>query len=87
MTTVKRAVVQERETGSLQRKPIPGRPRDINIEPEHLLLDTLLERVREQGLLKARGRQRTDSTHVLAVIRALNRLALVIETLRLPSMP
>jgi len=41
VTTVKRAVVQERETGSLQRKPIPGRPRDINIEQEHLLLARL----------------------------------------------
>jgi transposase len=27
VTTVKRAVVQERETGSLERKPIPGYPR------------------------------------------------------------
>src|ERR1700730_4691893 len=30
----------------------------------------------------ARGRQRTDSTHVLAKIRALNRLVCVGETLR-----
>ncbi|HLZ62961.1 MAG TPA: hypothetical protein VKR06_38925 [Ktedonosporobacter sp.] len=30
----------------------------------------------------ARGRQRTDSTHVLAKIRALNRAECVIETLR-----
>jgi transposase len=29
VTTVKRAVVQERETGSLARKPIPGYPRRI----------------------------------------------------------
>jgi transposase len=34
------------------------------------------------GLLKARGQQRTDSTHVLAAIRVLNRLALVAEPLR-----
>jgi Transposase DDE domain len=33
-------------------------------------------------LLKARGQQRTDSTHVLAAIRVLNRLELVAETLR-----
>src|SRR5207245_2294000 len=31
---------------------------------------------------KARGKQRTDSTHVLAAIRRLNRLELVGETLR-----
>jgi transposase len=47
-----------------------------------LLLDQLLERCQTHGLLKARGLQRTDSTHVLAAIRVLNRLELVAETLR-----
>jgi transposase len=49
---------------------------------EQLLLDVLLERFREAGVLKAQGRQRTDSTHVLAAVRALNRLELVRETMR-----
>src|SRR5882724_13510635 len=49
---------------------------------EELLLDKLLERCRAMGWLKARGSQRTDSTHVLAAIRVLNRLELVVETLR-----
>ncbi len=49
---------------------------------EELLLDKLLERCRALHLLKARGQQRTDSTHVLAAIRVLNRLELVAETLR-----
>lgn len=49
---------------------------------EEMLLETLLERFKEQGLHKARGRQRTDSTHVLAAIRTLNRLESVGETLR-----
>src|ERR687884_1848 len=49
---------------------------------ETLLLDKLLERCRTMGLLKARGQPRTDSTHVLAAIRVMNRLALVAETLR-----
>jgi len=49
---------------------------------EELLLDKLLERCRVLGLLKARGQQRTDSTHVLAAVRVLNRLELVAETLR-----
>ncbi len=49
---------------------------------EGLLLDKLLERCRALGLLTARGQQRTDSTHVLAAIRVLNRLELVAETLR-----
>jgi transposase len=47
-----------------------------------LLLDKLLERRRALGLLKTRGQQRTDSTHVLAAIRVMNRLELVAETLR-----
>src|SRR5215212_9856308 len=49
---------------------------------ECLLLDALLARFRQRGLLKGRGRQRTDSTHVLAAVRALNRLELVSETMR-----
>lgn len=46
------------------------------------LLDSLLERFREKKLLKERGRQRTDSTQVLAAIRQVNRLECVGETLR-----
>ena len=49
---------------------------------EQMLLDTLLERCRQRGWLKARGRQRTDSTHVLGAVKALNQLELVGETLR-----
>jgi transposase len=49
---------------------------------EQLLLDTLLAWCRERQLLKAGGRQRTDSTAVWAAVRGLNRLALVIETMR-----
>ena len=47
------------------------------------LLDSLLERFRAKKLLKERGRQRTDSTQVLAAIGQLNRLECVGETLRL----
>jgi len=49
---------------------------------ERLLFDHLLERYREIGLVKARGKQRTDSTRILAVVRGLNRLELVGETMR-----
>jgi transposase len=45
-------------------------------------LDALLERLAGLGLVKAGGRQRTDSTHVLGAIRELNRLELAGETLR-----
>jgi transposase len=49
---------------------------------ERQLLDALLDRLRECGLIKERGQQRSDSTHVLAAIRELNRLECVGETLR-----
>ena len=41
VTTVKRAVVQQRETGSLERKPIPGCPRRIGPEREAILRERL----------------------------------------------
>ncbi len=43
VNTVKRAVVQQRETGSLERRPIPGGPRRIGREQEALLLARLQE--------------------------------------------
>jgi transposase len=46
------------------------------------MLDTLLDRLRDIGLVKSHGRQRTDSTHVLAAVRGLNRLERIGETLR-----
>ena len=48
----------------------------------HLLLEALLAACRTQGSLRGRGRQRTDSTHVLAALRLLNRLEQVAETMR-----
>lgn len=49
---------------------------------EALAFDKLLDICREQGLLAKRGKQRTDSTHVLGAVRALNRLGCTIEALR-----
>jgi transposase len=49
---------------------------------EQHLLDRLLAQCQERGWLKARGRQRTDSTHILGAAKALNQLELVGETLR-----
>ena len=46
------------------------------------LLEVMLERLHERGLVKARGKQRTDATHVLAAVRTLNRLELLGETMR-----
>ena len=58
------------------------RSRLVNGQAEQQLLDTLLERCRELELIRERGRQRTDSTHVLAAVRVPNRLERVGETLR-----
>jgi transposase len=49
---------------------------------EERLLDLVVEQARARGWLKERGKQRTDSTHVLAAVRALTRLECVSETLR-----
>lgn len=49
---------------------------------ESQLLDDMLKQFQQQDLLKARGKQRTDSTHVLAAIRQLNRVEVVGESLR-----
>lgn len=49
---------------------------------EEKALDLLLTALKERGLVKAGGRQRTDSTRVLAAVRDLNRLELAGKTLR-----
>jgi len=58
------------------------RARLLSGAAEARLFDTLLGVLRDQGLVKARGRQRTDSTHVLAAVQVLNRLEFVGEALR-----
>jgi transposase len=58
------------------------RKRLLKDDATALLLDAVLELCRDAGLLKARSKQRTDSTYVLANIRDLSRLENVAETLR-----
>ena len=58
------------------------RDRLVDGGAEQILLDALLDRCKTMGLVKPRGKQRTDSTNVLAAVRALNRLEGVGETLR-----
>jgi transposase len=58
------------------------RGRLVEGNAENLLLDALLDTCKTHGLLRARGRQRTDSTHVLGALRVLNRLEQVAETMR-----
>jgi transposase len=49
---------------------------------ERLLLEKVLEGCKERGYLKMRGRQRTDSTHVLGALRLLSKWERTAETLR-----
>ncbi|SDS12077.1 Transposase [Actinoplanes derwentensis] len=49
---------------------------------EEKVLEVILDHCSRLGLLRAGGRQRTDSTHVLAAVRTLNRMEFVGETLR-----
>jgi transposase len=58
------------------------RTRLIREQAEGLIFEKLLNWCQNQGWLKPRSRQRTDSTHVLASIRAITRLECVGETLR-----
>ena len=58
------------------------RARLIEGKAEQRLLDLLLKHCQTRGWVKERGKQRTDSTHVLAATRTLNRLESIGETLR-----
>src|SRR6266849_4758978 len=58
------------------------RSRLLTKKAERRLFDIMLSQFRERGWVKERGKQRTDSTHVLAAIRAVNRLECVGETMR-----
>jgi IS5 family transposase len=49
---------------------------------EEKVLDLLLAALREEGLLGAGGKQRTDSTHVISAVRDLNRTELAGEAVR-----
>jgi len=49
---------------------------------EQVALDALLAKLAAGGLIRAGGKQRTDSTHVVAAVAALNRLELAGEAVR-----
>ena len=54
------------------------RTRLITGELEEFALTRLLEHCQAQDLLRAGGKQCTDSTHVLAAVRQLNRLVRIL---------
>lgn len=58
------------------------RMRLIEHGQERLLFDQLLAKLKDLGLIKRRGRMRTDSTHILAEVQRLSQLELVTESLR-----
>jgi transposase len=58
------------------------RARLLAHESAERLFEKPLAQMKALGMVKERGQQRTDSTHVLAAVRTLNRLELVGETLR-----
>lgn len=58
------------------------RSRLVQHQAETRLFEVMLSAFQARGLLKTRGKQRTDSTHILANVRELNRLEFVGETLR-----
>jgi hypothetical protein len=58
------------------------RSRPLEGGKERLLLEKLLEGCKKRGYLKVRGRQRTDSTHVLGALRVLSKWERTAETMR-----
>jgi len=58
------------------------RSRLVESGKECLLLQKLLEGCKQRGYLRVRGRQRTDSTHVLGSLRLLSKWERTAETMR-----
>src|SRR5258707_689144 len=58
------------------------RQRLLSAQAQDLILEPILQLCRERGWLKARGKQRTDATAVLAQVRALSSLESVGESMR-----
>jgi len=59
------------------------RDRLIEGQAEGRVFEKLVVQIRELGLIKERGKQRSDSIAMLAKVRWLSRLEVVVETLRL----
>lgn len=59
------------------------RERLLEGESERVVFDAILNKLREEGLVKKRSKQRLDSTYVLGCISQMSTLEIVRETLRL----
>jgi transposase len=58
------------------------RTRLVGHDLQRRMLDLMVARLVQAGLLKAGGKQRTDSTHIIAAVRQLNQIELVGESVR-----
>lgn len=58
------------------------RQRLIEHGQERLVFERVLQWVQSHGLIRKRGKQRTDSSHLLGAVERMSRLELVWETLR-----
>jgi transposase len=77
-----RARIDWKDAGFDAAVVVEFRARLLTGRAELRLFEMLLDCLKDHGFVKARGRQRTDSTHVLAAIHVLHRLECVTETLR-----
>lgn len=59
------------------------RDRLIEGQAEKRVFEKLVEQIRAMGLIKERGKQRSDSIAMLVKVRRLSRIEMVVETLRL----
>lgn len=59
------------------------RQRLLEHEQGRIVFDAILRRLEGKGLVKPRGRQRLDSTHVLGLVSSMSRLEATRETIRL----
>jgi len=59
------------------------RDRLIEGQAEKRVFEKLVEEIRAMGLIKERGKQRSDSIAMLVKVRRLSRIEMVVETLRL----
>lgn len=57
--------------------------RDRLEQGERVIFDGVLELLVEMGLVRRKGKQRIDSTHVLGYVKEMSRLECAVETLRL----
>ena len=57
--------------------------RDRLEQAERVIFDGVLELLVEMGLVKRKGKQRIDSTHILGYVKEMSRLECAVETVRL----